>query len=150
MRSVILCGFKGSGKSTFGRQLAREWDWPFIDIDALLPIDPRELWLREGEESFRQHEREVVASLDLQEPTVVATGGGTLMDPDNLRILSEQGKIINVVANPQVIWERIRKAGLPPFLVGNDPYRAFLKLYEERMQHYQTIADETWEMPDGE
>ena len=150
MRSVILCGFKGSGKSTFGRQLAREWDWPFIDTDALLPIDPRELWLREGEESFRQHEREVVASLDLQEPTIVATGGATLMDPDNLRILSEQGKIVHLVASPQVIWERIRKTGLPPFLVGNDPYRAFLKLYEERMKHYQTIADETWEMPDGE
>ncbi len=149
MRSVILCGFKGSGKSTFGSELAREWDWPFVDTDALLPVDPRELWLREGEESFREQEREVVGTLDLHEPTVVATGGATLMDEDNLRHLAKQGKIVHLVADPELIWERIRKGGLPPFLVGTDPYRAFLKMYEERTKHYRTIAEETWEMPDA-
>jgi shikimate kinase len=150
MRSVILCGFKGCGKSTFGKQLAEEWDWPFIDTDTLIDVEPRELWLREGEEGFRARERDVVAGLDLHEPTVVATGGGTLMDPENVDLLAKKGKIVHLVATPEVCWDRIRKQGLPPFLHGSDPYRAFMKMYEERLKHYQTIAEETWELPHGE
>ena len=77
-RNVILTGFMGSGKSTVGVLLAEILVKEFVDTDTMIeqmhgPIP--EIFKSEGEEAFRQYEREISEQLELKENLVIATGG---------------------------------------------------------------------------
>src|SRR5690242_6724651 len=87
MRSLLLAGFMGTGKSTVGPLAAAKLDIPFVDTDDLVAREAGatipELWKREGEAAFREPERAVLEKLLADgTPRVVALGGGTLLARD--------------------------------------------------------------------
>lgn len=134
MSNIILCGFKGSGKTTFGRKIAENLRLAFLDTDALV----RKV---EDEKLFRLLEKEAVLSLQHVQNTVIATGGGTVLDPDNVAILKKLGTIIYL----QVDKEELRKKPLPIFITD------FEKMYQDRLPIYEKIADviinpQAWEV----
>ena len=98
MKNVVLIGFMGTGKSEVGKRLAGELGWSFEDSD--LWIQKRagrtipEIFKQSGEAHFRRLEREVVAELADRKSCVIATGGGVVMDPINLRRLRRNGVLI--------------------------------------------------------
>jgi len=100
----------GTGKSEVGKRLAGELGWDFEDTD--LRIQEREgrtipeIFKESGEAHFRKREREVVAELANRKSCVIATGGGVVTDPVNLRRLQRNGVLIGLEATPDAILAR--------------------------------------------
>jgi shikimate kinase len=137
---IYLTGFMGAGKSATGRRLAAELGWEFIDLDeqieaaAGLPV--AEIFGRHGEDHFRRLERrELAATLD-RSRLVVATGGGTLAQPEALELLRGRGLIVWLELPFAELAARIEAAGVAARPLFGDRRRA-RRLYEERLPFYR-------------
>jgi shikimate kinase len=94
---VYLVGFMAAGKSTVAQDLARRLDWRVEDIDARIEARERrsiaEIFATSGEAYFRALERAAVLDLIPLRHTVVATGGGTFLDPDSRALIKSDGAV---------------------------------------------------------
>ncbi len=150
---IILIGMKHCGKTTIGRLLAHRRGAGFHDLDAIMlkrTGDPalssaRDLYVTRGEAAFRTLEAEASADLARMlrsEPDAVAAlGGGTAANVPAMSALRGAGCFVFIEESPEVLFERIRRGGLPPFLSPEDPYGHFLRLFAERTKSYREHAD---------
>lgn len=113
-RQVHLVGFMGSGKSTVGRLLARRLVWNFLDLDAVVERHAgksvAELF-EEGEAAFRAAERHALRQAVQKPWTVLALGGGTLLDADNLELALRSAVVVWLWAPLDVLRRRCRYEG---------------------------------------
>jgi shikimate kinase len=154
---LILTGFMATGKTTVARAVAARLGWRLIDSDTRLvaragmPIP--EIFRGHGEAHFRALEREVVAAIvadrercpqsGMPLPAVIATGGGTLIDPANFAALESVGIIVCLIARPEVIARRIgRHAASRPVLTegGKRLPDRIAELLEQRRPVYERAA----------
>jgi shikimate kinase len=109
---IYLIGYRGCGKSTAGKLLAEKLHWNFIDADQVLEAREgrsiRAIFSEEGEPYFRDIESEVLLSLSKGSKTVVATGGGVILRPQNREILRDTGFVVWLTAPAEALWERIQ------------------------------------------
>lgn len=114
--NVVLIGFRGTGKTESGRLLARLREVPFYDTDALIEEEAgatvHEIFEREGEEGFRLREKRVIAALP-PGPGVYSTGGGVVMDPENVEHLRRRATVVLLVADESTIEKRIQHGTRP-------------------------------------
>lgn len=95
--NIVLCGMPASGKSTVGRILAERYGRELTDTDLL--VEEREgesipeIFAKRGERYFRQAEKEIIREVSAKSGTVIATGGGAVIDPENIAALKENGRI---------------------------------------------------------
>jgi shikimate kinase / 3-dehydroquinate synthase len=141
MKNIILIGFMGTGKSEVGRCLATALGMTFVDTDSLIvqrtETDIPRLFKDRGEAGFRAIEKEVVDSLVEMDEHVIATGGGAVIDPDNLSLLRSLGPIVHLRANPEVILKRTGgNAGTRPMLAGDDALARIQELQTARAEYY--------------
>ena len=138
MRNIVLVGFMGTGKSTVGKRLAQSLEWDFVDTDCVIgevtSLSVTEIFRRHGETRFRSEERIVVARLSQQDQIVIATGGGTVVDPLNLKALAQNGIVIGLHASMEAILRRIGHKNDRPLL--KDSKEAIEKLWSERQECY--------------
>ena len=126
----------GCGKSTLGPLLAKQFDLPFLDIDAL--IEQREgrsisqIFSEQGELHFRQLEQQEINELP-DVPQIVACGGGLPCFEDNLLRLKLKGLVIYLEAAPEVLYARIQNEMDRPLLQG---WPAFEQLFLAREACY--------------
>jgi shikimate kinase len=149
--SLILCGFKSCGKSTFGKAAADKLGKPFLDVDQLieerfleersLPLRCHEIYEALGEKGFRDREKDIIASLTSQPSAIIATGGGAILDPENVRLLKKLGKIIYLHVDKEILKERIFRTKIPSFLDASDPLGSFEKVFKERDPIYRAASD---------
>ena len=136
MENIALIGMAGCGKSTLGRQLARETGKKFVDadreIEALAGKTIPEIFAQDGEEEFRRLETEVLASLGKQSALVIATGGGCVTRPENYPLLHQNSRILWIRRDPNAL----PTAGRP--LSQKTPPTV---LYEQRRSMYAAFAD---------
>lgn len=94
----FLIGMPGTGKTTFGRQLANVLEIPFMDTDAAIEAANQcsipELFVQKGEAIFRAIEAELLHNIPTQSDAVVATGGGMACVEANLDYMLMHGKVI--------------------------------------------------------
>lgn len=117
----------GTGKTAVGRVLAGRTGRELVDTDAVIaeragPIP--EIFERLGEDGFRRLEREAVRVLADRAGLVVATGGGTVLDPANRAALVASGDVVCLTAGVDAIVERVSAGGGParrPLLAGGAP-----------------------------
>ena len=92
---VYLVGFMGAGKTTIGRALARRLGWQVTDIDEMVERRERmtvaDIFARKGEAYFRAAEKAVLMEQLPTRHVVVATGGGTFVDPQNRAVINQDG-----------------------------------------------------------
>lgn len=133
----VLIGMPGVGKSTVGYEIARLMNRPFIDTDTLIEERLRqsiELYIQEqGIEAFRQIEGQVVQEVGAQKGCVIATGGGSILDPVNRLALRQNGRIIWL----QRPLEDLASDGRP---LSSSP-QAIQTMWQERQPIYQDLAD---------
>ncbi len=95
--SVFLVGPMGSGKTAVGRLLARPLRYRFLDSDAEIEsrtgVDIAYIFEKEGEAGFRVRERDALEDLTRRARTVLATGGGAILLPENRAVLATRGVV---------------------------------------------------------
>ena len=143
--NVILVGFSGTGKSLVGQEVARLLGWKFVDSDGEIErgtgkLVPR-IFAEDGESAFRAVEKQVIGELCLGQHTVIATGGGTVLDPDNWELMKSSGLVVRLDARSETIYARLQdgqggSAGDRPLLASDDPLERIRLLKSEREGHY--------------
>ncbi|CUS77166.1 shikimate kinase [Candidatus Kryptonium thompsonii] len=135
---VFLTGFMGSGKSTIGPLLAQHLGYDFLDVDDLIEdIEGKkivDIFREKGEIYFRNIERKILIETVLKlSRFVVALGGGTITFADNLYLVKESGILIYLMANPEVLLQRIKYKTDRPLLLDHQGNILPEKLLFERI-----------------
>lgn len=137
-------GLPGSGKTTVGRYLSRCLGLPFVDSDHViehrLGCSIREFFAREGEDSFRDLEQQVLDDLTRTHEGVIATGGGAVLREINRRHLHERGQVIYLRSTPEDVFRRVRHDTARPLLQVDDPLQRLRALFEARDPLYREAA----------
>jgi shikimate kinase len=147
--NLYLIGFRGTGKTSVGRQLALLTARAFIDLDERIgeqvgmTID--DFVRRHGWPSFRRQESAVLSDTALERDCVVATGGGIILDPQNVELMKNTGRLIWLRADARTIRNRIRadvhSAGMRPPLTGLGTLAEVEQVLEERNALYREAMD---------
>ncbi|MBI2066496.1 MAG: shikimate kinase [Deltaproteobacteria bacterium] len=131
----------GTGKTVVGKMLAEKLSYQFLDTDQMVEQEAKktvmEIFEREGETSFRRREKEMVKKALQKEKVVISTGGGAVMDPENLALFKENGLLIALSATPEVIYERVRSMKTRPLLKDRDELQTIKNLLSSRSPFYQ-------------
>ena len=137
----------GAGKSTVGRLLARRCGFDFIDCDRELEarsgVTIATIFELEGEEGFRRREAALIDELTQRPRTVLATGGGAILDEDSRRHLRGRGLVIYLRASLDEILRRTQKDRARPLLQTEDRRGRISKLLAEREALYEATAHVT-------
>lgn len=134
---LYLVGFMGAGKTTVGRALAARLDWRFEDIDEHIERaegrDVSTIFRQSGEPYFRARERQALVDLLATRGVVVATGGGTMVDPANRALMSRDGAVAWLDAPFDVVAGRVPADGRRPLAANRVEME---RLYNERRAAY--------------
>ena len=137
-RNIVLIGMPASGKSTIGKALSEKTGRPFADTDSLIvqkagkPIP--QIFAEEGEAAFRALESDVIRELSPRTGLVIATGGGAVLDPQNVRRLSRNGLLCFIRRDP----ERLQATADRPLSSSREAMQA---LYESRREAYRRATE---------
>lgn len=143
--NLVLVGFKASGKSTTGRALAALTGMTFVDTDRLLesvfaesgeaPLSCREIYARRGPDFLRELESEVLRRAAALQRSVVATGGGIVLCPENRPLLRRAGVCIFLDVSLPVLEERLKNVKSPLFAE-----KSVAEVHKERLPLYMETA----------
>ncbi|WP_428608851.1 shikimate kinase AroK [Sedimenticola sp.] len=143
--NIFLIGPMGAGKSTIGRQVASLLGLDFDDTDHEIQrrtgVDIPTIFDYEGEEGFRKRESAVIDDLTQRGSLVLATGGGSILNPDNRRNLSSRGFVVYLYCSPEQQYERTLRDRSRPLLQTKNPLGTLQALMEERDPLYRETAD---------
>ena len=144
--NIYLIGMMGSGKSTVGKILAEKMELLFIDLDSEIEKtggkSVSEIFNQDGEDQFRKLESE---ELKQYSESVVACGGGIILDEENRQYINENGVAVLLTASMEELSHRLSDSGNRPLLADDNTEEALTKLWLERQLHYLNTADFTIE-----
>lgn len=142
---LFLIGPMGSGKTTVGRALAERWGMQFIDIDEAIEarcgVEVDHIFEIEGEAGFRVREASMLKEVNQQHAVVVATGGGTVMLPENRELLKAHGITVWLRTTVAQQLKRLSRDRRRPLLQTPDRKQRLTALAEIRNPLYETCAD---------
>jgi len=140
---VVLCGFRGTGKTETGRLLSRLMGLPFYDTDSCVEEMAgkgiHEIFSEDGEDVFRELERSAVSSLPPGD-AVISTGGGVILDQRNVSALRRDAVMILLYADEKTLEKRIAGSGRPR-LTDMPLEEEIHHMMEARRPHYLSAAD---------
>jgi shikimate kinase len=143
--NIILIGFMGAGKTEVGKLLARKLRMTYVDTDAIIESEQamtiNDIFAKKGEESFRDMETGLLDKLSGLDGHVVATGGGMVLRPGNVKKLKEMGPLVLLWADPETVFERVKGAGTRPLLNVEDRKAKIREILEFRAPIYKGVAD---------
>jgi len=143
---LALVGISGSGKTTLARALGRRWNWPVIDLDALIEsgasMPVPEVFASEGEAGFRERETAALRSAaGLPAPLILATGGGVVTVPASRDLLSREFTTVWLQVAARTAAERLGEEHGRPLLQGAQPVAVTLAAQiSQREPWYAAVA----------
>lgn len=140
-KNIVLIGFMGTGKSTVGMRLAERLHLQFVDMDReierITGMSISQLFRKHGETRFRSEEQLMAQKLGRCSNLVIATGGGVVMQPENVAALKKNGIFVGLEASPEVIMSRVsRKKSNRPLLSKNTTIEDIEKMLVAREEYY--------------
>lgn len=152
-KPIYLIGMMGSWKTTAGKLLAEKLGLSFTDIDDKIKEEEgksiREIFEQEGKQYFRELETEMLKKVSKSRNSIIATGGGIILNETNREIMTRTGFVIMLEANPESIAQRINNVKKRPVLQSDQPLLPQLEsIWSERKPFYEKAADITIETND--
>ncbi|MBR5915230.1 MAG: shikimate kinase [Spirochaetia bacterium] len=140
VQNIVLIGMPGCGKSTIGKRLAAQQGKKFVDTDDLVEQKAGksipDIFAQDGEASFRALEAEVIETVGKENGQVIATGGGSVLNLENVRNLKQNGTVVFIKRD----LDKLAKEGRP-LSIGGD----LAEMYEKRLPLYKAAADTVME-----
>jgi len=141
--NIVIFGFMGTGKTTIGLILAEKLDKTFLDMDEI--IEKREnraisaIFAENGESFFRNLERNLVRELAENDDQVIATGGGVVLNAENIADYAKKGLVVCLMAEPETILKRVAAQTHRPLLEKGDKAQRILDILASRKKLYESI-----------
>jgi len=142
--NIVLVGFMGTGKTTVGKLLAERLKMEFLDMDDIIENETgkkiSQIFKDDGEPYFRELERKLVIRLATKKGLVIATGGGIVLDRQNIKDFSATGRVICLSADPELILQRVGTENHRPLLDNKQKAQKILDILATRQSLYDAIA----------
>ncbi|WP_437188208.1 shikimate kinase [Planctomicrobium sp. SH668] len=146
--AITIIGYRGTGKTTVGAELAQRLGWEYIDTDPQIEARAgksiKNIFAEDGEPAFRDLERQEIARHLGRGDVVLSVGGGAILCEKNRRLMREAGKVIWLVAEVSTIAARLQgdptTADRRPTLTGTDPYSEIVEVLNRRKPLYEAAA----------
>lgn len=139
-KNIALIGFMAVGKSAIGRTLAKRLRRRFVDLDRVIEraegSKVREIFERKGEAYFRQLEKQALTTVLEANNQVIATGGGVILDDQNMQILRDKALLIGLSAELDILLARAGDGSKRPLLQGSDRREKIQDLLRQRSARY--------------
>ncbi|MDT4330083.1 shikimate kinase [Methylomonas sp. MED-D] len=143
--NIYLIGLMGVGKTTIGKQVAKAMQWPFYDSDKVIEettgTDIPTIFAYEGEEGFRNREQAMIRQLTGLDGIVMATGGGSILRPENREALKTRGFVVYLHCSIDKILHRTKHDTQRPLLRTENPRQRLQELFAIRDPLYRECAD---------
>lgn len=140
--NIVLVGFMGSGKTTIGRLLAEQTGMPLVDMDQRIEERAEKsinaIFAEEGEAHFREMERTMAEELSQESGLIISTGGGIVLNPDNIKNFERSGLVVCLLASAETVLERVQHDTSRPLLAG-DKAAKIVELLEGRKALYHAV-----------
>ncbi|MEE9332167.1 MAG: shikimate kinase [Methylophilaceae bacterium] len=144
--NIIFIGLMGAGKTTIGRQLAKQLGKTFYDADHEIErrtgVKIAVIFDLEGEAGFRKREAAVINELTRLDNIVLATGGGVVLSVENQEALKRNSYVIYLRATVKDLWKRMRYDKQRPLLQNVNIRDKLEQLYNERHPIYMQVAND--------
>jgi len=146
MNNIILIGFMGCGKTTVGKSIAKIKSMTFVDVDDYIEKKHlkkiKDIFIDEGENTFRQYEYNAIISLSKNSNSIISTGGGAILNKENILNLKKSGIIFYLNSSKKIIKERlINERNNRPLLLEENWEKKFDSLFDSRYTLYGKEAD---------
>ncbi len=139
MKRIILIGYMGAGKTTIGKELAKDLGLPFYDLDWYIESRMRkkisEIFAERGEEGFRVIERNMLHEVAEFEDVVISCGGGTPCFFDNMEYMNENSDVIYLKATPEVLYNHLQMGKSVRPLIANKSKEELLDFIKEQLEY---------------
>ena len=144
--NIILIGFMGCGKTTFGTWIAKNKKMDFCDTDALIVEKEKksinDIFSENGEPYFRELETEIVKDLiKSRHNTVVSVGGGLPLKPENRELLKKLGTVLYLRTSVEELTKRLAGDTTRPLLAGGNIREKITHLMDMRLSDYLDAAE---------
>lgn len=145
MKNIILIGFMGSGKTSFGKWLCNHTGMSFIDTDEeIVKLENRsinDIFATDGEEYFRDLETKLLESLLSVDNSIISMGGGTPIREQNGELLKKLGTVVYLRTTVSTLCKRLSRDKSRPLLAGGNLREKITSLMDKREHIYVQRAD---------
>ena len=155
--NIVLFGFKGVGKTYYGKKVAEKLGWQFVDIDDLIQeeyekdngekLEIPEIFEKVGNVPFRDIEQKVTCKLNPESDTIISVGGGTVLNPPNIDHLQTVAHFIYLIDKKEAVKQRMLDERIPSYLDANNFDASFDKMYGMRNPIYKKLAEASLDLP---
>jgi shikimate kinase len=150
---IYLVGFMGAGKTTVARGLGRRLHWRVEDLDSVIEhLEHRviaDIFRQDGEPYFRAVEKRVLHGLLAERHLVIATGGGTFVDPENRAVMLADGTVVWLDLPFDTVVDRVPTDGRRPLATGRDALEALYLARRAAYQHAHLRLDASTGAPEA-
>lgn len=141
MKTIVLIGMMGSGKTTIGKLLGEKLTLRSIDIDVIIEHNEKrtvsEIFQNEGEKYFRNIERETIKKIFTNKDLIISLGGGAFEDQLTQELLLKNSTVIYLKTSPNVILERIKNNTNRPLLKNQMTVEKIQSIILQRQKNYE-------------
>lgn len=141
MKTIVLIGMMGSGKTTIGKLLGEKLTLRSIDIDVIIEHNEKrtvsEIFQNEGEKYFRNIERETIKKNFTNKDLIISLGGGAFEDQLTQELLLKNSTVIYLKTSPNVILERIKNNTNRPLLKNQMTVGKIQSIILQRQKNYE-------------
>ena len=138
MTRIILIGYMGAGTTTVGKALSKELGIIFYDLDWYIESRMRksvsQIFAERGEEGFRQIEYNMLHEVAEFENVIISCGGGTPCFFDNMDYLNQQGQVVYLKADPEVLYKHLLMAKVERPLLKNKTPEELITFIREQLE----------------